>query len=72
MGNKKKPDNDWHDPALDPDSETEAPPARRAVPRDDWGEYAEWREERGSRGRKRRDKAGGRHQKIRRRETEDS
>ena len=39
---------------------------RQKVDPDEQGEYEEWRRERGGRGRKRKDKAGGRHQ-IRRR-----
>ncbi len=38
---------------------------RPKVDRDELDEYQEWRKERGSRGRKRKDKAGGRHQRRR-------
>jgi len=65
MGDKKaKPRRDLIiDDEIDADDESFR---RQRVDPDERDEYEEWRQERGSRGRKRKDKAGGRHHPRRR------
>jgi hypothetical protein len=49
----------------DDELEIVQPSRRPKVDLDEQDEYDEWRRERGSRGRKRKDKAGGRHRRGR-------
>jgi hypothetical protein len=64
MSNKK--DTTWRRRESDDDiSETDQLSHRPMVDREERDEYAEWRQERGKRGRKLKDKAGGRHRRRR-------
>ena len=65
--NKKSPQR-WRGPDFEPDPDVGEDWDRVKVDPDERDEYRDWREERGSRGRKPRDKAGGRHEKRRRRD----
>jgi hypothetical protein len=62
---------DWDEPGADRDGPVPCRKRSRKSPVDEWDGYDDWREERGLRGRKRRDKAGGRHEVNRQRRSED-
>jgi hypothetical protein len=65
MSDTKKRHDDWDEPDDERDEPLPDRKRRRSVPTDERAEYEAWRSERGSRGRKRRDKAGGRHETSR-------
>ena len=68
MPKKPRSRRPWDDPEFDADDGLEEPMRPPAGGSDDLDEYHDWREDRGRRGRKRRDKAGGRHEKNRQRD----
>jgi hypothetical protein len=71
MSIKKKSRTQWPEPDLDPDQDSSGNWSRLRIDPDERDDYEDWREERVSRGRKRRDKAGGRHERRRRKSLED-
>jgi hypothetical protein len=71
MSDTTKHHDDWDDPDDDRDEPLPPRKPRRKIPEDERVEYEDWRVERGGRGRKPRDKAGGRRQANRRRRDDD-
>jgi hypothetical protein len=67
----KKTQDQWSESDFEPEHELVKPLGRRPVDADERDDLKDWLEERGARGRKRRDKAGGRHERTRQRELDD-
>lgn len=71
MSKKKKSQTQWPETDFDPEQDFGGDLNRLRIDPDERDDYEDWREERVSRGRKPRDKAGGRHERKRRKGLED-